>query len=108
LRASWTSRTTSRARPSRRSSGLTVMSIATVSPPSVATAQPARGVCVTITSSGPTSTGSSSPGTGTATVPPARTAEATSTAGAAPTAAATACVRAPNRRPRARKFGFTA
>ena len=44
---------TSRARPSRRSSGLTVMSIATVSPPSVATAQPSRGVWVTITSSAP-------------------------------------------------------
>ena len=55
LRASWTRLMTSRARPSRRSSGLTVMSIATVSPASVATAQPSRGVWVTTTSSAPTS-----------------------------------------------------
>lgn len=116
MRASWTRLTTSRARPSRRSSGLTVVSIATVSPASVATAQPSRGVCVTITSSAPTTTGptdstdpadSTGPADATVTVPPARTARAISPAGAALIAAATAGVRAPNRRPSARKFGFT-
>jgi len=105
LRASWTRLMTSRARPSRRSSGLTVMSIATVSPASVATAQPSRGVWVTITSSAPTIMGSSRDST--KNVPPARTVRATSAAGTAVIAAATAGVRAPNRRPSARKFGFT-
>ena len=108
LRASATSRTNSRARPSRCSSGLTAVSMATVSPASVATAQPARGVRVTITSSGPRATGSSNPSTLTPNVPPASTAVAISAAGPAVSAAATAGVRAPNRRPSARKFGFTA
>ena len=100
---------TSRASPSRRSSGVTVVSIATVSPASVATAQPARGVWVTITSSAPTGTGpSESPSTVTGTVPPASTAVAMSAAGTAAMAAATAGVLAPNRRPRLRKFGLTA
>ena len=97
---------TSRASPSRRSSGVTVVSMATVSPASVATAQPARGVWVTITSSAPTET--DEPGTGTGTVPPASTVVARSVAGAAAMAAATAGVCAPNRRPSARKFGLTA
>ena len=66
---------TSRASPSRRSSGVTAVSMATVSPASVATAQPARGVCVTITSSGPTVTAEPD-GSGTGTVPPASTAAA--------------------------------
>ena len=83
-----------------------MVSMATVSPASVATAQPARGVWVTITSSGPTETAPLS-GTGTVTVPPASTAEATSAAGTAAIAAATAGVSRPNRRPSARKFGLT-
>ena len=73
---------------------------------SVATAQPARGVCVTITSSGPTVT-TSPGGSGTGTEPPASTAAATPAAGAAVIAAATAGVWRPNRRPSARKFGLT-
>jgi hypothetical protein len=92
--------------------GVRVVSMATVSPASVATAQPARGVWVTITSSGPTETAlppetAPSSGTGMVTVPPASTAAATSAAGMAAIAAATTGVSRPNRRPSARKFGLT-
>ena len=57
LRASWTIRITSRARPARRSSGVSSRSSATVSPCSLTTDQPSRGRSETITSSGSTSTG---------------------------------------------------
>ena len=105
LRASCTSRTTSRASPARRSSGVTVRSSATVSPPSAATAQPVRGVSVTITSPAAS-----------ATVlavhrdrgrPAVRTAAASAAGSAAAIAAATALVPLPNRLPSERKFGFT-
>ena len=107
LRASWTSLMTSRASPSRRSSGVMVMSMATVSPASAATAQPARGVWVTITSSGRrTRPDRQEPEP--VTVPPASTAGGDIGGGAwRAIAAATAGVWRPNRRPRCRKFGFT-
>ena len=69
LRASWTSRTTSRARPARTSSGVSSRSSATVSPCSLTTDQPSRGRSEMITSSGSTST--SAPSTTTVAAPPA-------------------------------------
>ncbi len=99
LRASWTSRTTSRTRPARRSSGVTVRSRATVSPPAVDTAQPSRGVSVTISSSACSWTVSPS----TWTERPATRAAGS----AAATAAATVAVRLPKRLPSARKFALT-
>src|SRR5215831_16671342 len=97
-------RTTSRARPARRSSWVSSRSRATVSAPPLATAHPDRGVSVTATSSGSIST--SAPSTITRAWP-ARSA-ATNVAGSALVIAdATTWVRLPNRLPSARKFGLT-
>ncbi len=67
LRASCTSRTTSRTSPARSSSGVRVRSSATVRPPPLATVQPSRGVSVTIRS--PSSSGTAAPSTSTVAVP---------------------------------------
>ena len=80
-------------------------SSATVSPPSVATVQPAFGVWVTITSPGPSGTGV--PSTVTVAVPAVRRVSARAAASALVIAFATAGVCLPNRRPSALKFGFT-
>ena len=82
-----------------------VTATATVSPPSEATAHPERGVCVTMTSSGPMLT--VVPSTTISAAPWSRSRVA-SRAGSAPAiAAATGCVPFPNLLPRARKFGRT-
>ncbi len=96
---------TSRASPSRRSSGVMFTSMPTVSPPSVATVQPDRGVWVTMMSSGPSATGL--PSTSRVTLPAERISLASEAGSASLIAAATAGVPLPNRRPRLPKFGLT-
>ena len=82
-----------------------VTSSATVSPASVATAQPDLGVCVMITSSGCSVT--VSPSTTTGAVAAELIWPASHSGSAAVIAAATAGVVLPKRLPSARKFGFT-
>ncbi len=105
LRPSWTSRTTSRASPRRISSGVRCRSRARVSPASVATAQPSRGVSVITTSSRPML--SDAPSTTTVAEPVPRRAAVSATGSAAAIAAATGWVPLPKRRPSERKFAFT-
>ncbi len=98
LRASCRTRTTSRATPARRSSGVISRSRATDSPDSEVTAHPCRGVSEMMRSSPASSIRS----------PPTSTVSRPSTGRpAAETAAAITGVRLPNRRPSVRKFGFT-
>ena len=101
-------RTSSRATPARRSPSSRARSRATLSPPSLATAQPSRGVSVTTTSSTVIATESRARRPSTATVPSVRR-PWTSSPGSAPPRRRPrppgVCL--PNRLPRERKLAFT-
>ena len=103
MRASWTSRTSSRAMPSRRSSSVSSRSSATVMPPSLATPQPSRTSWARSTSEGVSTTGP--PARSTVTSSP-RASDAARVPSSRASAAATSFTRGPSLGPSTLKSGL--